>query len=576
MPRPTRPNALGPAPAPAPAPARSRERASAHSPILPGSAVLAVVLGDQLDRESLILQHLRPGIDTVLMAEVLEESRHVPSHRQRTTLFLAAMRHHAEWLRTLGFAVRYITLDDPANTHSLAGELKRAIAALLPASLVMVEPGERRIADELVAAVGERPFKILEDSHFLTSHQQFEDWAAGRRDLTMEYFYRSQRKRLSILVDAANKPIGGDWNFDSDNRRPFPKSGPSPRPRPAKQFPPDAITLKVLSIVNRLLPAAPGRAESFAWPVTRPQALEALDDFIKHRLDLFGPYEDAMWQGEPTIYHSTLSAPLNLKLLNPKECIAAAIKAYEAGTARLQSVEAFIRQLIGWREYIRGIYYREGPDYSQRNYLGQHGALPEFYWSGQTDMACMRECIGQVVEHGFGHHIQRLMVMGNFALISGVHPRAVSDWYLAMYIDGVDWVTLPNALGMVMHADGTADKGPVVGTKPYCASGQYIKRMSNYCTDCKYNPAQRTGATACPFTTFYWDFLIRHRARFERNPRMALIIKHLDRMVQEELQQITITATSLRRKLGIGAIDRGSPPSRADYAAADYSPPPQG
>lgn len=248
------------------------------------------------------------------------------------------------------------------------------------------------------------------------------------------------------------KPAGGEWNFDKENRLPFGKKGPDPRPRPPLTFKPDETTRALLAVMKRILPDLPGDIESFAWPVTREQALAALDDFITHRLTQFGPFEDAMWASEPTLYHSTLSSSLNLKLLNPRECCERAIEAYRARKAPLQSVEAFIRQIIGSREFIRGVYWMEGPTYGDRNGLDQRGELPPFYWTADTDMNCMKACVGQVLETGFGHHIQRLMVTGNFALISGVHPRAVSDWYLGMFVDGVDWVTRPNVLGMVMSA----------------------------------------------------------------------------------------------------------------------------
>jgi deoxyribodipyrimidine photolyase-related protein len=283
--------------------------------------------------------------------------------------------------------------------------------------------------------------------------------------------------------------------------------------------------------------------------VTRTEARRALKDFVEHRLADFGRYEDAMWTDEATVNHSRLSPGLNLKLLSPRECVDAALDAYHSGHAPLNSVEGFVRQLIGWREFIRGVYWFEGAEYAERNGLDHHGHLPDMYWSGDTEMACMRQCIGQVLDQAYGHHIQRLMVTGNFALLSGVHPRAVSDWYLGMYVDAVDWATLPNTLGMAMHADGG-----VVGTKPYAASGKYISRMSNYCDECRYDVNERTGETACPFNTLYWDFLIRHRERFRSNNRMAMMLKHVDRMTQAQRVEITVSAGSLREDLGIGTI----------------------
>lgn len=524
---------------------------------------LVIVFGDQLDLEATLIRSLAPG-DTILMMEVASESRHVPSHKQRTALFLSAMRHFAATLKRRQVPVRYIALDDPENTGAFETEIARAVAALGPTQIVCTHPGEWRVL-AMLERVGDStgiPVSILPDEHFITTPDEFAAWAKDRASLTMEFFYREQRRKTGYLMEGEGKrakPAGGEWNFDKENRLPFGKQGPSPRPRPPLAFAPDAITRAVLAAMTHMLPDLPGSVEAFAWPVTREQALAALDDFITHRLAQFGPFEDAMWTNEATLYHSTLSSALNLKLLNPRACCERAIQAYRAGQAPLQSVEAFVRQIIGWREFIRGVYELEGPAYGDRNGLDQHGQLPPLYWTADTDMACMKACVGQVLETGFGHHIQRLMVTGNFALISGVHPRAVSDWYLGMFVDGVDWVTLPNALGMVMHADRRqgAAKGVtgLVGTKPYAASGKYIQRMSNYCTTCRYDPAERSGPVACPVTVFYWDFLIRIRHTLAPNQRMAMILKNVDRLTPDARTQITSSAGRLRRKLGIDGTD---------------------
>jgi len=530
----------------------------------PPAARLAVVFGDQLDLDAALIRSLGPA-DTVLMMEVATESRHVPSHVQRTALFLSAMRHFAGELVRRRIRVRYVALDDPENTGAFETEIARAIGAISPSGLVCTQPGEWRVLDMLhrVRDSTGIPLNILPEEHFLLTPEEFAAWAKGRTSLTMEFFYREQRRKTGYLMEGTGrnaKPAGGVWNFDTENRLPFGTQGPRPRPRPPLRFMPDETTRAVLAAMRRVLPDLPGAADTFGWPVTREQALASLDDFVEHRLAQFGPFEDAMWTGEPTLYHSTLSGSLNLKLLNPRECCERAIAAYRAGDAPLQSVEAFVRQIIGWREFIRGVYWLEGPSYADRNGLGQHGVLPPFYWTADTDMACMKACIGQVLDTGFGHHIQRLMVTGNFALISGVHPRAVSDWYLGMFVDGVDWVTLPNALGMVMHADRrpSAVKGVtgLVGTKPYAASGKYIERMSNYCSGCRYDPAARSGPSACPFTVFYWDFLIRSREVLAPNQRMAMILKNVDRMTPEARTQITIDGERLRRTLGITGAAR--------------------
>ncbi len=490
------------------------------------------------------------GKDTVLMAEVKGESTHVPSHKQRTVLFLSAMRHFAKALEKAGHKVRYVTLDDPENTQSIVGELGRAAAALRPSRVVLTRPGEHRLRLGIEDWAGQSgvPLEMHEDTSFLTTRAQFQAWAGGRRALTMEYFYREQRRRLGALMEDDGTPAGGAWNYDADNRLAFKGDPLLPHPR---RFAPDRITRGVIALVERELPGLPGRVERFDWPVTASDARAAWEDFLRTRLCGFGPYEDAMWTGQPWVYHAQISPAMNLKLIDPRDMLNDVLAlapggAGKAGEAPLQSVEGFVRQIIGWREFIRGVYEFEGPGYEGRNTLGHAGNLPEFYWTGETDMNCMRHCIGQVLDHGYAHHIQRLMVTGNFALIAGVHPKRVSDWYLGMFVDGVDWVTLPNTLGMSQHADGG-----VVGTKPYAASANYIGKMSNYCKGCRYDPRQRTGESACPFNTLYWDFMIRHKQRFARNQRMSMMVKNVERLSKPEITQITKDGARLKQKFGV-------------------------
>ncbi|GJM25670.1 MAG: cryptochrome/photolyase family protein [Phycisphaerae bacterium] len=506
---------------------------------------LAVVFGDQLDLNASTLKSLDKDRDAILMMEVAGESAEVPSHKQRTTLFLSAMRHFAQDALKTGYRVHYIRLDDPNNTQSLDGEIERAIRQLKPERLICTEPGEWRIRNmiEQVAANLSCPLAINDDDHFLVTGEEFSAWMAERKQPVMEHFYRKQRRKLDILMDTDGKPTGGEWNYDKDNRNAL-KRAPGLRPPYTPRV--DEITQEVIALVKRQLPDLPGKLDSFRWAVTRTQARRALKDFVEHRLPNFGAYQDAMWSGEPHIFHSLVSPALNLKLLNPRECVRAAVHAFESGHAPLNSVEGFVRQIIGWREFIRGIYWHEGPDYGRRNALEHQGALPEFYWTGETDMVCMGDALGQVIEQGYGHHIQRLMVTGNFALLAGIDPRLVSDWYLGMYVDAVDWVTSPNVLGMALHADGG-----VVGTKPYAASGKYIQRMSNYCTECRFDPGKRHGPDACPFTTFYWDFLLRHEDRFRNNHRMTMMLKNLSRLSKSEKQQITQEANKLRVEFAI-------------------------
>ncbi len=506
---------------------------------------LLLVFGDQLSDRLESFDHVEPGRDVILMAEVADEATHVASHRQRTTLFLSAMRHFALELQDKGHRVRYVRLDDPHNSGSLDGELRRAADMLRPRQIHVTHPGEHRVMAMVDAWRRDLDADVVihPDTHFFTTPDEFSAWAEGRKQLILEYFYRERRKAQRVLLTSEGKPVGGEWNYDKQNRKAFKAT---PRPRDPYLPRPDGITQEVMDLVERRFPDAPGRMSHFHWPVTRREARRALRDFIEHRLPRFGDYQDAMWTEQAWLYHSRLSAAINLHLLDPGEAVDAALDAYEAGDAPLNCVEGFVRQLVGWREFIRGVYWHEGPGYPDRNALGHNGDLPGLYWSGETDMRCMAECVGQVLDHGYGHHIQRLMVTGNFALIAGVEPRKVSDWYLGMYVDAVDWVTAPNTVGMALHADGG-----VVGTKPYAASGRYIQRMSNYCEHCRFDPGVRTGDDACPFSTFYWDFLIRHEDRFGSNNRMAMIMKNLDRLSAAERRDVRKHAQTLRERLGI-------------------------
>ncbi len=510
---------------------------------------LLVVLGDQLDRSVPARLGLDREHSAVLMAEVRCEGEHVPSHRQRTVQFLAAMRHHAIDLVEDGWRVRYVRLDASANSQSLDGELERALRTLRPSRVVVVRPGDLRVHAALESTCRDAglTLEIAEDTTFTCTLEDFDAWAGdGRKRLTMEYFYRERRRALGILVDGNGKPEGGQWNFDADNRESFSNAPDLPGWYRAR---PDAVTHEVMALVERTWPDAYGRMEHFRWPVTPAEARRALDDFIAHRLCNFGTYEDAMWAGEPTVYHSRLSGAINLKLIDPMDCVQASVAAYESGDAALNDVEGFVRQIIGWREFIRGVYYREGRAYMRRNGLGHRGALPDFFWTGDTDMACLRDCIGTVVAEAWGHHIPRLMVIGNFALLGGVHPGAVHEWFLGMYVDGVDWATAPNVLGMSQHADDG-----VVGTKPYAASANYIKRMSNYCNGCRYDPGKRTGEDACPYNALYWDFLLRHEERFADNTRMSMMMRNVARLDDDTRRALRSRAASLRDDLGIGPV----------------------
>ena len=506
---------------------------------------LVLILGDQLDVHSPALSDIDPARDTVWMAEVREESTHVPSSKQRSTLFLSAMRHFAEQLRARGLRVRYTRLDEADNTGSLGGELARAIDAMKPVELILTAPGDWRVLQQLrrVARSKNCPLTLLDDSHFFATVREFAAHAAGRKQLRLEYFYRELRRKTGILMNG-DQPEGGRWNFDTDNRKAFGPQGPGMLPPPCR-FAPDAITLEVMALVDRMLPEAPGQLDEFAWPVTRDQALQALEAFITERLPNFGAYQDALWQGEAWLYHSHLSAALNLKLLNPREVVQAAVKAYQQGRAPLASVEGFVRQILGWREYVRGIYWTQMPDYLSLNVQHAEVPLPGFFWTGETEMACLRDAITQSLRTGYAHHIQRLMVTGLYALLLGVKPQEVHAWYLGVYVDAVEWVELPNTLGMSQFADGG-----LMASKPYVASGQYIRRMSNHCQGCRYRPDQSTGPEACPFTTLYWDYLQRHAVALSGQPRMQMALKNLARLSPETQAAIGRQAEAHRQSLG--------------------------
>ena len=500
---------------------------------------LIIVLGDQLNRDASAFDGFDPAQDRLWMAEVAEESTHVRSGLPRTALFLSAMRHYAAERRAEGLPLDYATLDDGHAT--LADALRDAVRRYRPQGLVLTAPGDWRVLQALrgVAAAEGLPLDLRDDRHFYATVRDFAAHAKGRKQLRMEYFYREMRRRHRVLMDG-DEPAGGEWNFDAENRESFGKGGPQDVPAPVR-FEPDAITREVIALVQRRFAGHPGRLESFAWPVTRAQALLALQAFIADRLPHFGRFQDAMWTDEPWLWHAHLASALNLKLLDPREVVDAAEAAWLEGRAPLPAVEGFIRQILGWREYVRGIYWTQMPGYAQRNALDAHEPLPAFYWTGDTPMQCLRQAIGQTLAHGYAHHIQRLMVTGLYALLHGVDPQEVHAWYLAVYVDAVEWVELPNTLGMSQYADGG-----VMASKPYVATGQYIARMSNYCQGCRFRPERRTGGDACPFTTLYWDFLARHEARLAKNPRMALQVKNLARLPPEERAAIAARAAQVR------------------------------
>jgi deoxyribodipyrimidine photolyase-related protein len=516
---------------------------------------LILILGDQLDEASSAFEGFDTEQDVVLMVESLEESTHVWSHKIRTTLFLSAMRHFAKALEQRGFHVDYRALDTHGD-KTLADGLQAAIEQHQPQQVIGVEPGDLRVRAQLDTAMksiaaragntwasGLKPhINWLEDKHFLCSLPQFRKWAGKSASLRMEFFYRTMRKDYKVLMDG-DQPVGGQWNFDAENRKGFGKAGPKNLPTPL-QFETDTITAEVIALVQKKFADHPGDLSHFNWPVTREQALLALNDFIDKRLPHFGTHQDAMWTGLDFGWHALLSSSLNLKLLNPLEVVLAAEQAYKKHDLDLPSVEGFIRQILGWREFMRGVYFLDMPALKTANHFGHENALPAWYWTGETKMNCMRQCITQTLANGYSHHIQRLMVTGMFGVTAQIKPQALCDWYLAVYVDAVEWVELPNTAGMALFANGGR-----FTSKPYVASGAYVKRMSNYCTGCDYEPETRVGAKACPMTTLYWNFLDRHEEAFASNPRTALMVKNLQRMTPELRSEVRTRAGEMLASL---------------------------
>lgn len=504
---------------------------------------LVVVLGDQLSTELESFRSFDPELDAVWMAESAVEAEHVWSHKQRIVLFLSAMRHFRAELESRGTRVFYTELEENEDSKGLDELLEQFLEGRgVTDSILMTEPGEWRLkkAFQDLAERTSVPLRMLEDTSFICAKEEFDTWAEGRKQLRMEYFYREMRKRNGILMDG-DAPAGGEWNFDSSNRASFGKGGPEAVPSPVR-FEPDSITREVIELVESKFVNHPGKLDTFAWPVTSEEANSALEDFLRKGLADFGKYQDAMWSGEPFLNHSLLSPSLNLKLLSPREVIEAVEKEYLEGRAPIESVEGFIRQVIGWREYVRGVYWRYMPDYVDRNAMGASEALPGFYWTGQTSLNCVRQTLDQTLEYGYAHHIQRLMVTGLFALLWGVDPKEVHRWYLSVYVDAVEWVELPNTLGMSQYADGG-----VMASKPYVSTGKYINRMSNYCKGCRYRPDVRTGEDACPITVLYWDYLARHEEALAGNQRMGLQLRNLKRMGPEERSGISEQALKTRQ-----------------------------
>jgi deoxyribodipyrimidine photolyase-related protein len=509
---------------------------------------LRLILADQLSASIATLQGLNKAKDTVLICEVMEEATYVPHHVKKIAFLFSAMRHFAAELESKGVRLRYVKLDDANNTGGFTSELKRATKELRPDKIVVTEPGEYRVLSMMKSwetALGV-PVEILPDTRFFATHTEFDGWAKNKKQLRMEFFYREMRKKYSLLMEPDGKPTGGEWNYDKENRKP-PKAGMKSPPRITHKK--SEITKDVLKLVRERFSHHFGTLEPFHYAITRDQAILELDHFITHVLPSFGDYQDAMVAGEPYLFHSLVSSYLNAGLLLPMEICQKAEAAYRQGHAPLNAVEGFIRQILGWREFIRGIYWHFMPDYGERNGLHATRPLPDFYWTAQTHMFCVAETVRHTRDHAYSHHIQRLMITGNFALLAGLDVKQVQAWYLAVYSDAYEWVEMPNTLGMALFGDGG-----VVASKPYAASGKYIHRMSNYCEQCKYDPDEMTGENACPFNALYWDFLVRHEDVFRGNQRMPYVFSTWDKFGQDKQKAIRAQATLTLQKMTEGQL----------------------
>jgi deoxyribodipyrimidine photolyase-related protein len=506
-------------------------------------ATLIPVFGDQLSHGLSSLAGQDKKACVILMAEVDEETEYVPHHKSKMVYILSAMRHHADDLRSAGWTVDYVKLTDAENSGSFTGEIARAIKRHKVSALCVTEAGEWRVKAMLDSWPDrfDIPVEIRPDDRFLCTHAEFESWTKDRKQLRMEFFYRDMRRKSGLMMNV-DKPEGGQWNFDAENRKPAKRDFAMPKPL---HFAPNAVTQDVIQMVESRFAGNIGDTAKFGFAVTREDALRQQKHFLDHALPSFGDYQDAMLTGEPFLWHSILSPYINSGLLDPLDLCRAVEVQYRAGKVPINAAEGFIRQVIGWREYVRGIYWHAGPEYVESNALAATRPLPEFYWTGKTDMHCLSQAIGQTIEHSYAHHIQRLMITGNFALLAGLNPKEVHKWYLAVYADAYEWVELPNSLGMSQFADGG-----MLASKPYAASGAYINRMSNYCSHCRYDVKQRTGPKACPFNALYWEFIARNEVKLRKNPRMAMPYKNWERMTDADKVALRAHAQQFLEKLG--------------------------
>ncbi|UDL96181.1 cryptochrome/photolyase family protein [Lichenihabitans sp. PAMC28606] len=532
---------------------KAPSKGEAASPTL---KTLRFVLGDQVSHEISSLSGLDAQRDVVLMVEVADETTYVGHHKQKIAFIFSAMRHFAAELTATGVTVDYVKIDDAGNAGSFTGELQRAVVRHAPDRVVVTEPGEWRVWEMMRVWSSELglPVTIEDDDRYFCSRGRFARWAEDRKSYRMEFFYREMRRETGLLM-RGDEPEGDRWNFDTENRKRLPATVHEPNRR---RFEPDAMTREVLDLVAIRFSHHFGDLDGFGWAVTRADALEALEHFIRACLPLYGDYQDAMKADEPFLFHAVVSPYLNAGLLTAREICVAAERAYQRGEAGLNAVEGFIRQILGWREYIRGIYWLRMPGYADTNVLGASRPLPWFYWSGETDLNCIANAVGDTRRNAYAHHIQRLMVTGNFALLAGIEPRQVEEWYLAVYADAYEWAELPNVHGMALFADGG-----LLASKPYIASGAYIDRMSDYCGPCRYDPKIKSGPNACPFNALYWNFLIENQNQLGKNARLAMPYRTLAQMRPERRDEIVREAGAFLAGLSSQPIEPSAIPVQA-------------
>ena len=495
---------------------------------MPIHKTLRLILGDQLNESHSWFKTPDKQVTFVLM-EIRQETDYVAHHIQKVAAFFAAMRAFADRLREMGHQVIYIKLDDPKNRQTLDGNIAYLLRQKKFTHFEYLLPDEYRLDMQLhdMAEALPVPIAAADTQHFLTDRRELGDFFAGKKRYLMESFYRWMRKRYDILMDNG-KPVGDKWNFDQKNRQAYDNKVPIPKPLFFDNDVADIVKMirkKKVATIGEIQP------DRLIWPITRDQSLALVKSFVNEFLPAFGTYQDAMTDANWYLFHSRLSFALNSKLLHPLEVIEPAVNAWQKKKSKIeiQQIEGYVRQVLGWREYMRGIYWRLMPEFAEMNYFDHLAALPEFYWTGQTQMRCLHAAVGQSLKHAYAHHIQRLMVTGNFALLAGVHPDAVEEWYLGIYIDAIQWVELPNTRAMSQFADGG-----LVATKPYISSAKYIHSMSDYCEACEYDWKKRHGNMACPFNSLYWHFFERHRALLSKNPRVGMMYRTWDRMADKE------------------------------------------